>query len=56
MKAYCLSLGSNYPTMASTYVSTAFHTGRLTYKWRDSNNKQIEWAWKSLKDKPVIPS
>jgi hypothetical protein len=54
MKAYCLLPRSKYPTIAGTYVSTPFHTGRLTYKWRDSNNKQIAFAWISLKDKPVI--
>jgi hypothetical protein len=54
MKAYCLSPGSNYPTVASTYVNTTFHTGWLTYKWLDSNNKQLAYAWISLKDKPVI--
>lgn len=54
MKAYCLSPGSNYPTVASTYVSTALYTGTLTYKWQDSNNKQLAIARISLKDKPVI--
>jgi len=54
MKAYCLLPQSKYPVLASTYVSTPFHTGRLTYKWLDSNNKQLGWAWISLKDKPVI--
>ena len=54
MKAYCLLPQSKYPAVASTYVSTPFHTGVLTYKWRDSNNKQLAWAWIRLKDKPVI--
>jgi len=54
MKAYCLLPKSKYPALASTYVSTPFYTGTLTYKWRDSNNKQLAFAWISLKDKPVI--
>ena len=54
MKAYCLLPRSKYPALASTYVSTPFYTGRLTYKWRDSDNKQLAFAWISLKEKPVI--
>jgi len=54
MKAYCLLPQSKYPAVASTYVSIPFHTGVLTYKWRDSDNKSLARAWISLKDKPVI--
>jgi len=54
MKAYYLSPGSNYPTVASTTASAQYYNGFLTYKWQDSNNKQLALAWISLKDKPVI--
>lgn len=54
MKAYCLLPQSKYPALASTYISTPFYTGRLTYIWLDSNNKQLAIARISLKDKPVI--
>jgi DNA-binding transcriptional regulator YbjK len=54
MKVYCLLPQSEYPAAASTYVSTPFHTGELTYKWLDSNGKQLGWAWIRLKDKPEV--
>jgi len=54
MKTYCLSPGSKYPTVASTYVSTPFHTGVLRYRWLDSDNKQLALARISLKDKPTV--
>jgi hypothetical protein len=54
MKAYCLLPQSKYPDLASTDVSTTFHTGTLTYKWLDSDNKPLARARISLKDKPVI--
>jgi len=54
MKSYCLLPGSNYPAVASTSVSSTYHTGTLTYKWLDSDNKSLAGAWISLKDKPVI--
>jgi len=54
MKAYCLLPGSKYPAIANTSVSAPYHTGTLTYKWLDSDSKQLAFAWISLKDKPVI--
>lgn len=54
MKTYCLSPQSKYPTVASTYVSTPFHTGVLRYRWLDSDNKQLALARISLKDKPTV--
>lgn len=54
MKAYCLSPGSNYPTVASTTASAQYYNGFLTYRWLDTDGKQLTWAHIILNDKPLI--
>lgn len=54
MKTYCLLPRSKYPTVASTSAIASYRTGSLTYKWLDSDNKQLALARISLKDKPTV--
>lgn len=54
MKSYCLLPGQNYPAVAGTSAVAPYHAGRLTYKWLDTDSKQLALAWITLKDKPVV--
>jgi len=54
MKSYCLLPGQNYPAVAGTSAVALYHAGRLTYKWLDTDSKQLALAWITLKDKPVV--
>lgn len=56
MESYCLLPRSDYPAIASTSVDAQFCNGKATYKWLDNDNKQLGWAWISIKERPNFES
>jgi hypothetical protein len=56
MKSYCLLPAKNYPSVTATSVDAGFCSGATTYKWLDKDNKQLGWAWISIKERPAFES
>lgn len=56
IKQFCMIPGEAYPEVAKNHSNVQFHRAFISYRWINTNGKQVAWAHLRLRDKPAISS